>query len=161
MLITPWLQSVKSALRRKRTRLERFSARHRSHRAAAPSPLVSHVELLEELAAYVKDSSLCQLGGTAPNPVLSTIRYFRDEYVAHIRDKRCPAGVCKALDEFSIDAEACTGCELCRKNCPTEAIAGEKKQPHTLDRSKCIKCGVCYDVCMFKAVNAAKAEKSA
>jgi len=121
----------------------------------------SDIKLLEELATYVKDSSLCQLGGTAPNPVLSTIRYFRDEYEAHIRDKRCPAGVCKALIEFSIDSEACTGCELCRKNCPTEAISGEKKQPHTLDRIKCVKCGVCYDVCMFNAVNTDKADESA
>jgi NADH:ubiquinone oxidoreductase subunit F (NADH-binding)/NAD-dependent dihydropyrimidine dehydrogenase PreA subunit len=117
------------------------------------------IELLEELATYVKDSSLCQLGGTAPNPVLSTIRYFRDEYEAHIRDKRCPAGVCKALVEFSIDPEACTGCELCRKNCPTEAISGEKKKPHTLDRTKCVKCGVCYDVCVFNAVKTFKAEE--
>jgi NADP-reducing hydrogenase subunit HndC len=118
------------------------------------------IESLEELATYVKDSSLCQLGGTAPNPVLSTIRYFRDEYEAHIRDKRCPAGVCKALVEFSIDPDACTGCELCKKNCPTEAISGEKKQPHTIDRTKCVKCGVCYDVCVFNAVSTVKAEES-
>jgi NADH:ubiquinone oxidoreductase subunit F (NADH-binding)/(2Fe-2S) ferredoxin/Pyruvate/2-oxoacid:ferredoxin oxidoreductase delta subunit len=110
------------------------------------------IELLEELAQAVKDSSLCALGGTAPNPVLSTIRYFRDEYQSHIQDKSCPAGVCKALITFSIDAEKCKGCRLCAKNCPQEAITGQAKEPHTIDQDKCIKCGVCADVCKFEAV---------
>jgi NADH:ubiquinone oxidoreductase subunit F (NADH-binding)/(2Fe-2S) ferredoxin/NAD-dependent dihydropyrimidine dehydrogenase PreA subunit len=110
------------------------------------------IELLEELAGAVKDASLCALGGTAPNPVLSTIRYFRDEYRSHITDKCCPAGVCKALITFSIDPEKCKGCRLCAKNCPQEAIAGQVKEPHTIDQDKCIKCGVCADVCKFDAV---------
>jgi NADH:ubiquinone oxidoreductase subunit F (NADH-binding)/(2Fe-2S) ferredoxin/Pyruvate/2-oxoacid:ferredoxin oxidoreductase delta subunit len=110
------------------------------------------IELLEELAAYVKDSSLCMLGGTAPNPVLSTLRYFRDEYEAHIREGKCPAGVCKPLVRFRIDSEACKGCGLCKRNCPTESIAGEKKQAHTIDAATCVKCGVCYEECPFDAV---------
>ena len=110
------------------------------------------IELLEELAPYVKDSSLCQLGGTAPNPVLSTLRHFRHEYEAHINDRKCPAGVCKALVSFRIDAEACKGCTLCKKNCPSDAIAGEKKEPHVIDADKCVKCGVCYEECNFNAV---------
>jgi NADH:ubiquinone oxidoreductase subunit F (NADH-binding)/(2Fe-2S) ferredoxin/NAD-dependent dihydropyrimidine dehydrogenase PreA subunit len=110
------------------------------------------IEMLEELAQAVKDASLCALGGTAPNPVLSTIRYFRDEYEAHIRDRSCPAGVCKALITFSIDAEKCKGCRLCAKNCPQEAISGEAKEVHVIDQDKCIKCGVCADVCKFDAV---------
>ncbi len=110
------------------------------------------IEQLEELAEAVKDASLCALGGTAPNPVLSTIRYFRDEYKSHIEDKSCPAGVCKALITYSIDSEKCRGCRLCAKNCPQEAISGEAKEPHTIDLDKCIKCGVCSDVCKFEAV---------
>jgi NADH:ubiquinone oxidoreductase subunit F (NADH-binding)/(2Fe-2S) ferredoxin/Pyruvate/2-oxoacid:ferredoxin oxidoreductase delta subunit len=113
------------------------------------------VELLEQLAHYVKGSSLCQLGGTAPNPVLSTLRYFRDEYQAHIEQKTCPAGVCKELIEFRIDAETCKGCTLCKKNCPSDAIAGEKKQPHRIDAQACVKCGVCYEECPFDAIVAA------
>ncbi|KPL22240.1 MAG: NADH dehydrogenase [Phycisphaerae bacterium SM1_79] len=111
------------------------------------------IELLEELGEAVKDASLCALGGTAPNPVISTIRYFRDEYESHIKDKRCPAGVCKALITFNIDEEKCTGCHLCSKNCPQEAIIGEAKQVHKIDQAKCIKCGVCFDVCKFEAVS--------
>jgi len=110
------------------------------------------IEMLEELAEAVKDASLCALGGTAPNPVLSTIRYFRDEYKSHIEDKSCPAGVCKALITYSIDPEKCKGCRLCAKNCPQEAISGEAKAPHVIDPDKCIKCGVCSDVCKFEAV---------
>jgi NADH:ubiquinone oxidoreductase subunit F (NADH-binding)/(2Fe-2S) ferredoxin/Pyruvate/2-oxoacid:ferredoxin oxidoreductase delta subunit len=110
------------------------------------------IEMLEELAEAVKDASLCALGGTAPNPVLSTIKYFRDEYTSHIVDKRCPAGVCKALITFTIDKEKCTGCRLCSKKCPQGAISGEVKQPHVVDQDKCIKCGVCADVCKFQAV---------
>lgn len=107
---------------------------------------------LEEIAEVVKTTSLCGLGQTAPNPVLSTLRYFRNEYEAHIKDHKCPAGVCKPLISYSIDSEVCTGCRVCAKSCPTMAITGEKKQPHTLDAEKCIKCGACYDACKFDAV---------
>jgi NADH:ubiquinone oxidoreductase subunit F (NADH-binding)/NAD-dependent dihydropyrimidine dehydrogenase PreA subunit len=110
------------------------------------------VELLADMAAIVKDSSLCALGQTAPNPVLTTIKFFRDEYDAHIRDKSCPACSCKSLIGYQINLEACKGCGLCKKNCPQEAISGERKQPHEIDPSKCIKCGVCFDVCRFDAV---------
>jgi NADH:ubiquinone oxidoreductase subunit F (NADH-binding)/(2Fe-2S) ferredoxin/Pyruvate/2-oxoacid:ferredoxin oxidoreductase delta subunit len=113
------------------------------------------IDLLEELAQAVKDASLCALGGTAPNPVLSTIRYFRDEYESHIKEGRCPAGVCKALITYFIDPEACQGCRLCSKNCPQDAISGLAKEPHTIDQDKCIRCGVCLDVCKFEAVSVA------
>jgi NADP-reducing hydrogenase subunit HndC len=112
----------------------------------------SDIELLEELAEAVKEGSLCALGGTAPNPVLSTLRYFRDEYEAHINERRCPAGVCRALITFSIDPDKCKACMLCVKNCPQEAISGEKKQPQKIDQELCIRCGVCKDVCKFEAV---------
>lgn len=110
------------------------------------------IQTLEELSQVMIDGSLCALGTTAPNPVLSTLRYFRNEYEAHIKDKKCPAGVCKALITFSIDPEKCVGCGLCAANCPEKCITGEKKQVHTLDTSRCIKCGVCYDFCKFDAV---------
>jgi NADH:ubiquinone oxidoreductase subunit F (NADH-binding)/(2Fe-2S) ferredoxin len=110
------------------------------------------IEMLVELSEAVKDASLCALGGTAPNPVLSTIQYFRDEYESHINEKKCPAGVCKALITFTIDPEACKGCRLCAKNCPQDAITGEAKEPHIIDQDKCIKCGVCFDACKFDAV---------
>ncbi len=110
------------------------------------------LELLESLAKVVKDASLCALGGTAPNPVLTTLRYFRNEYEAHIKDKKCPAHICPDLIHYSIDKEKCTGCGLCLKECPQKAISGEKKKPHSIDKSKCIKCGVCFEVCNFDAV---------
>jgi len=108
--------------------------------------------LLEELGNGIRDSSLCGLGQTLPNPVLSTLRYFRPEYEAHIRDKKCPAGVCKSLIQYGIDAEKCNGCMLCGKKCPVEAIHGEKREPQLIDTVKCIKCGMCYEVCKFHAV---------
>jgi NADH:ubiquinone oxidoreductase subunit F (NADH-binding)/NAD-dependent dihydropyrimidine dehydrogenase PreA subunit len=112
----------------------------------------THIPLLEELGQAVRDGSMCALGGTAPNPVLSTLRYFREEYEAHIREHRCPAGVCKALITYRIDPERCKACLLCNKNCPQGAIAGEKKKPQKIAQEKCIKCGVCRDVCKFEAV---------
>ncbi len=110
------------------------------------------IELMEELGETIKDTALCALGTSAPNPVLSTIRYFRDEYEAHIREKRCPAGVCKSLITFTIDAAKCTGCMVCARECPQGAITGKKKQPHVIDQTKCIKCGLCRDNCKFDAV---------
>ncbi len=110
------------------------------------------IELLEEIGSVVKNTSLCQLGGSAPNPVLSTIRYFKPEYEAHIKEKRCPAGVCKAIITYEIDPKLCTGCTLCLKQCPKEAVTGKKKDPHKIDDEKCIRCGVCHEVCKFDAV---------
>ena len=110
------------------------------------------IELLEELSIVMKEVSLCALGGTAPNPVLSTLRYFRDEYEAHIEHKRCPAGVCKALITYSIEATMCTGCHSCFRVCPSGAIVGEKKKTHLIDGEKCVKCGACREACNFQAV---------
>ncbi|KPU46331.1 NADP-reducing hydrogenase subunit HndC [Oxobacter pfennigii] len=107
---------------------------------------------LEELAVSVKDGSLCGLGQTAPNPVLTTLKYFKDEYLAHIIDKKCPAKSCKALLTYSILDTKCVGCTLCARKCPTSAISGETKKPHSIDQSKCIKCGNCFSVCRFGAV---------
>ena len=110
------------------------------------------IDTLSELAETIKTSAFCGLGQTAPNPVLSTLRYFRDEYIAHVVDKTCPAGVCKKLVSYSIDPEKCKGCSACARKCPVGAISGEIKQPFTIDKSKCIKCGVCIDTCRFAAV---------
>ncbi|MCI0469645.1 MAG: 4Fe-4S binding protein, partial [Nitrospirae bacterium] len=112
----------------------------------------THIKMLEELSLFTKEASLCGLGKTAPNPVLSTLRFFREEYDAHVIDKKCPAKVCRALITFMIDAAKCTGCTVCARNCPQGAITGEKKKPHAIDQDKCIKCGICYDVCKFKSV---------
>jgi NADH:ubiquinone oxidoreductase subunit F (NADH-binding)/(2Fe-2S) ferredoxin len=110
------------------------------------------IKLLEELSTVVQQFSLCGLGTTAPNPVMTTILYFREEYEAHIKDKKCSAGVCKPLFHYEIDQEACNGCTICAKKCPQEAITGQKKEPHQLDREKCTKCSICYDACKFNAV---------
>lgn len=111
------------------------------------------IEKLEKLAMNIKRSSLCGLGQTAPNPVLSTLKYFRDEYEAHIKDKKCPAGECKAMTQVKIDKEKCRGCGLCAKNCPVSAIHGEIKSPFEIDSNKCIKCGVCIAKCPFRAIS--------
>ncbi len=110
------------------------------------------LDKLEELCYYIKDNSACALGQTAPNPVLSTLRYFRDEYEAHVKEKRCPAGVCKALLSYHINADKCRGCTLCARNCPNNAITGTVRNPHIIDQDKCIKCGACMEKCKFGAI---------
>ena len=110
------------------------------------------IDRLEELCNYLKENSLCALGQTAPNPVLSTLHYFRDEYIAHVTEKRCPAGACKALTNYYILEDKCKGCTLCARNCPVGAISGTVKKPHVIDTSKCIKCGACMEKCKFSAI---------
>jgi ferredoxin len=110
------------------------------------------IELLEELGEAVRDASLCGLGQSLPNPVLSAVRHFRDEFVAHIRHKSCPAGVCKPLFQYEINSVKCKGCDACKKNCAYEAIVGEPKTVHRIVVERCTKCGACYDVCPSGAV---------
>lgn len=112
----------------------------------------SDIDLLIKLGNDIRQTSLCGLGMTAPNPVLSTIKYFREEYEAHIRDKKCPAKVCKNLLTFSVIDAACKGCGACLRACPAGAVSGEKKQLHTIDQTRCVKCGACFDACKFKAI---------
>jgi NADH-quinone oxidoreductase subunit F len=114
--------------------------------------VMEDIDALEKLAHKIIDTSLCGLGKSAPNPVLTTIKYFRDEYIAHIVDKKCPAGVCTALLKYTIDASKCVGCTLCARKCPTDAITGQVKQVHVIDQDMCIKCGACYEACRFDAV---------
>ena len=121
---------------------------------------LADLDRLEELCNYIKSASLCGLGQTAPNPVISTLRYFRDEYIAHIVDKKCPAGVCKSLLQFNIDPEKCIGCGMCAKQCPAEAISrtdyiapGHKLASFAIDTAKCVKCGACVGTCKFKAIS--------
>ncbi|HBK84603.1 MAG TPA: NADH-quinone oxidoreductase subunit F, partial [Firmicutes bacterium] len=111
------------------------------------------IELLEELAGVISKASLCGLGQTAPNPVLATLKFFRDEYEAHIHQKRCPAGVCQALLSYHIIEDKCKGCGLCKKVCPADAISGDLRKPHSIDKDKCLKCGACAAKCPFKAIS--------
>jgi NAD-dependent dihydropyrimidine dehydrogenase PreA subunit len=113
---------------------------------------VEDLDRLRLLSNVIKDTSLCGLGQTSPNPVLSTLDHFYDEYLAHVTTASCPAGQCKALMHYSIDADKCTGCTLCFRNCPVGAISGERRAPHYIDQSLCIKCGVCVAKCKFDAV---------
>lgn len=110
------------------------------------------LDTLESLAREVRETALCGLGKTAPNPVLTTLRYFRNEYEDHILRKKCSAHVCRQLNTYTIIAEHCTGCTRCARECPQEAISGDRKQPHTIDQSICVKCGLCFDVCRFDAI---------
>ncbi len=113
---------------------------------------IEDLELLEELALIVKDGSLCGLGKTAPNPVLTNLQYFRHEYLAHVIEKKCPAGACQSMKMYVIDAEKCKGCSLCTSVCPSKAISGEKKEPYTIDANNCLKCGSCIEKCKFDAI---------
>jgi Na+-translocating ferredoxin:NAD+ oxidoreductase RNF subunit RnfB len=110
------------------------------------------IELLEKMSKLIKETALCALGNTAPNPILTTIKYFREEYEAHIHDQSCPAKECKNLIIYVIDKDNCTGCTLCARNCPTSCISGEAKKVHEIDQERCIKCGMCFTVCNFDAV---------
>jgi len=110
------------------------------------------IPFLETLGRQIIDGSLCGLGQTAPNPILTTLRYFRNEYEAHILEKKCPAGSCRALIKFTVNPETCRGCTLCAKACPVNAVSGQRGQVHSIDQQKCTKCGACYDACPFDAI---------
>jgi len=113
---------------------------------------IKDIDSLEQLGKNIKTASLCGLGQTAANPVLSTLRYFKEEYLAHIRDNICPAGVCKELISYTIDTDLCTGCLLCKKRCPEGAISGELKEVHSINQDQCSKCGICREICNYDAV---------
>ena len=113
-----------------------------------------HLEELKSIGDKIKKASLCALGGTAPNPVLTTMHYFEDEYMAHIKEKKCPAGVCRDLITVLINPEPCTGCEICKTSCPQDAIKGERKADHVIEQDKCIQCRICLDSCPFDAIYA-------
>jgi len=113
---------------------------------------IEDLDYLRNLSVVIKDTALCGLGQTSPNPVLSTLEYFYDEYLAHVRDKKCPAGQCRALKQYFILPDICNGCTACTKVCSTNAITGEKRQPHVIDQDKCFRCGACYDKCKFNAI---------
>jgi len=132
--------------------LERIVRPYRDETTEQTLQRFKSVIMLEELAQVIKDTSLCGLGQTAPNPVLATLRYFRDEYEAHVFGRTCPAGACRSLLTFTIDADKCRGCTLCARNCPAGCIMGSAKQPHIIDDTKCLRCGVCQDSCRFDAV---------
>ena len=117
--------------------------------------VLEDIEKLEALAANIIKGSLCGLGQTAPNPVLTTLKYFKHEYLAHIEEKRCPAGVCAALLKYEVDPAKCIGCTACARKCPVGCISGEVKKPHSIDQSKCIKCGACFKTCKFGAITKA------
>ena len=110
------------------------------------------LDKMEDLCHYIQKNAMCALGQTAPNPVLSTLKYFREEYEAHVVEKRCPAGVCKKLLSYEIIADKCRGCTACARKGPVGAISGSVKQPHVIDKSKCVKCGVCMETCKFGAI---------
>jgi len=111
---------------------------------------------LQEIGEYLQDTALCALGTTSANPVLTTLKYFRHEYETHIHEQYCPAGVCKQLFQYVINAEACNGCQVCKKRCPVEAISGERKQPHGIHQQTCIKCGACFEACRYGAIEKAR-----
>jgi NADH-quinone oxidoreductase subunit F len=121
-------------------------------RAVNAEGKIEDIDTLQDLAEVIKDASLCGLGKTAPNPVLSMLKYFKDEYIAHVRDNKCPTGECKAFRGFYIDPQLCKGCSKCSKSCPVQAISGEIKKPFVINTEKCIKCGACKNNCPFKAI---------
>jgi NADH:ubiquinone oxidoreductase subunit F (NADH-binding)/Pyruvate/2-oxoacid:ferredoxin oxidoreductase delta subunit len=127
-------------------------ALHLLERITAGEGQENDLEVLGYICDLLQTSSLCALGKTAANPVLTTLQYFRDEYMSHILDKRCPARECKGLFLYEIDPEACRGCQICARECPADAISGERRKPHVIDQSLCIKCGACFDACPFTAI---------